>query len=154
MTPTDDLTAALGQVDLFAGLPQKVFSRFQQDGVRHTYGPGEEITHEGDKVSGFVPFSQEGVHFHVVLSGSGEVRQDGAVIGQVGPGDYFGELSMIDGGPRTADVVAGPVGLETFALTKWTFADLLSEYPEVAMSMLRVMTARLRRCEAAQRATG
>jgi CRP-like cAMP-binding protein len=151
MTPTDDLTATLGQVDLFAGLPAKVFVRFQRDGSRHSYAAGDQVTHEGDKVGGFVPFSQEGVHFHVVLAGSGEVRRDGVPIGQVGPGDYFGELSLIDGGPRTADVVAGPEGMETFALTKWTFNDLLEENPEVAVSMLRVVTARLRRCEAAQR---
>ncbi len=154
MKPTDDLAATLGKVDLFAGLPPKVFGRFQQDGARHSYPAGDEVTHEGDKVSGFVPFSQEGVLFHVVLAGSGDVRQDGAVIGRVGPGDYFGELSLIDGGPRTADVVAGADGLETFALTKWTFEDLLRDHPEVAVSMLRVMTARLRRCEAAQRQGG
>jgi CRP/FNR family transcriptional regulator, cyclic AMP receptor protein len=154
MTPTDDLTTMLGKVDLFADLPPKVLSRFQQDGARHMYTAGDEVTHEGDKVSEFVPFSQEGVNFHVVLAGSGEVRRDGAAIAQVGPGDYFGELSLIDGGPRTADVVAGPDGLETFALTKWTFADLLQDHPEVAISMLKVVTARLRRCEAAQRGSG
>ena len=75
MTPTDDLAATLGKVDLFAGLPAKVFRRFEQDGLRRTYAAGETVTHEGDKVGGFVPFSQEGVLFHVVLAGSGEVRQ-------------------------------------------------------------------------------
>ncbi|MFI5100892.1 MAG: Crp/Fnr family transcriptional regulator [Actinomycetes bacterium] len=154
MTSTDDLAATLGGVDLFAGLPAKVFRRFEQDGVRSTFAAGELVTHEGDKVGGFVPFSQGGVLFHVVLAGSGEVRRDGAAVGQVGPGDYFGELSLIDDGPRTADVVAGPDGMETFALTKWTFGDLLEEHPEVAVPMLRVMTARLRRCEAAQRQGG
>ncbi len=154
MTPTDDLAVTLGKVDLFAGLPAKVFRRFEQDGLRRSYAAGDVVTREGDEVGGFVPFSQEGVLFHVVLAGSGEVLHEGVPIGQVGPCDYFGELSLIDGGPRTADVVAGPDGLETLALTKWTFADLLEEHPEVAVPMLRVLTARLRRCEAAQHPKG
>ena len=48
-------------------------------------------------------------------------------------------------------MVAGLDGLETFALTKWTFNDLLADHPEVAVPMLRVLTARLRRCEAGEK---
>lgn len=154
MTSADDVVAMLGTIDLFAGLPASVFRRLEQDGQRRSYTAGEAVTHAGDSVGGFVPFSREGVMFHVVLAGAGEVSQHGAVIGQVGPGQYFGELSLIDAGPRTADVVAGLDGLETFALTKWTFADLLAEHPEVAVPMLRVMTARLRRCEAGEKPAG
>ena len=88
-----------------------------------------------------------GALFHVVLEGSGEVRRHGAVTARVGPGDYIGELSLIDGGPRTAEVVAGPDGLSSLAFDKWTFAELLEEHPEVAVPMLRVTIARLRRCQ-------
>ena len=91
---------------------------------------------------------------HVVVAGSGEVSRNGRVVTQVGPGQYFGELALIDDGPRTADVVAGLDGLETFALTKWTFNDLLVDHPEVAIPMLRVLAARLRRCEAEPAAPG
>ncbi len=148
---TDDVMAVLAKVDLFEGLPSSVFRRLQQDGQRRSYSAGEAVTQAGDSVGGFMPFSREGVMMHVVLGGSGEVSRNGQVVGQVGPGEYFGELSLIDDGPRTADVVAGLDGLETFALTKWTFNDLLVDHPVVAVPMLRVMTARLRRCEAAQK---
>jgi CRP-like cAMP-binding protein len=144
----DDLMVMLGAIDLFEGLPASVFRRLEQDGQRRSYAAGEAVTQTGDSVGGFAPFSREGVMFHVVLAGSGEVSRHGAVVGNVGPGQYFGELSLIDDGPRTADVVAGLDGLETFAISKWTFSDLLTEHPEIAVPMLRVMTARLRRCEA------
>ena len=67
----------------------------------------------------------------------------------LGAGDYFGELALIDGKPRSADVVAGDSGLTTFALPKWEFDTLVKEHPEVLLPMLRVVVARLRRAEAA-----
>ena len=146
----DDLMAVLSTVDLFAGLPAGVFRRLEQDGQRRSYTAGQAVTQSGESVSGFAPFSREGVMMHVVVAGSGEVSRNGQVVTQVGPGQYFGELALIDDGPRTADVVAGLDGLETFALTKWTFNDLLVDHPEVAIPMLRVLAARLRRCEASQ----
>jgi CRP/FNR family transcriptional regulator, cyclic AMP receptor protein len=144
---SDDVMSVLSTVDLFEGLPASVFRRLAQDGQRRSYTAGEAVTRVGDSVGGFAPFSREGVMMHVVLAGSGEVSRNGDVVGRVGPGQYFGELSLIDEGPRTADVVAGLDGLETFAITKWTFNDLLVDHPEVAVPMLRVMVARLRRCE-------
>ncbi len=85
---------------------------------------------------------------HVVLEGT-RAGQRARRAGQpvLGPGAYFGELSLIDGAPRSADVVAGPDGLTTFALSKWTFEDLLDKHPEVAVPMLRVAVARLRALE-------
>jgi CRP-like cAMP-binding protein len=144
----DEVMAVLSMVDLFEGLPAGVFKRLAQDGQRRSYTAGQAVTQVGDQVGGFAPFSREGVVMHVVVAGSGEVSRNGRVVAQVYPGEYFGELSLIDDGPRTADVVAGLEGLETFALTKWTFNDLLADHPEVAVPMLRVMVARLRRCEA------
>jgi len=88
---------------------------------------------------------------HVVLSGSAEALVDGKPHGRLGAGEYFGELSLVDGLPRSAEVRAGPDGLSTFAITKWTFADLIEDHPEVAVPMLHVMVARLRAAEAAER---
>jgi CRP/FNR family transcriptional regulator, cyclic AMP receptor protein len=149
MAEPDGLAATLASVDLFAGLPAKVLSQLALYGKPQSFSAGERVTIEGAAVGGWAPFSQTGVFFHVVLEGSGEVRKHGAAVALVGPGEYFGELSLIDGGPRTADVVAGPDGLSSLAFDKWTFAELLEEHPEIAVPMLRVMTARLRRCEAA-----
>jgi CRP-like cAMP-binding protein len=64
-------------------------------------------------------------------------------------GAYFGEMSLVDGQPRSAAVVAGAFGLATFAIPKWSFDALLTRHPEIAVSMLRVLCGRLRRAEAA-----
>src|SRR5439155_14923067 len=122
VTPTDDdIHQALAGTDLFAGLPTKVLRQMVRDGEVQVFEPGDLVTAEGAPVKGLAAFSRTGVFFHLVLDGSGEVRQQGQPIGTVGPGSYFGELSLIDGEPRSADVVAGNEGMWTFALTKWTF---------------------------------
>jgi CRP/FNR family transcriptional regulator len=145
---SDALLDRLAQTDLFSGLPPKVLKQMERDGEVQEFKPGDVVTHEGQPVGGLAPFSRTGVFFHLVLEGSGEVSRRGTVVGTVGPGAYFGELSLIDGEPRSAEVVAGDDGLQTFALTKWSFEALMEEHPEVAVPMLRVMTARLRRAEA------
>jgi CRP/FNR family transcriptional regulator, cyclic AMP receptor protein len=143
----DGVTAALVGTDLFAGLNPKVIARIAQTGHEMRFAPDEAVTVEGEAVGGLKPWGPRGVFFHLVLSGSGEVRQGGAVIGSVAPVGYFGELSLIDGEPRTAAVVAGSEGMTTFGLDKWAFGELLDEHPEVAVPMLRVLVARLRAAE-------
>ena len=81
---------------------------------------------------------------HVVLDGTARVDVHGQTHAVLEPGAYFGEISLIDGRPRSADVVAGEGGLRTLALSKWTFEDLLEKHPEIAVPMLRVLAARLR----------
>ena len=115
------------------------------------YRAGTAVVSEGDSVTGFKAFSPEGVEMHVILDGSVVVRVHGASVATLGAGAYFGELSLIDGGRRTADVVAGPDSVTTLALPKWTFDALLKKHPEVAIPMLRVLCDRLRRAEAEAR---
>jgi|SRR5215203_2367017 len=147
----DELTAVLEKVDLFHDLRHRVLRRIAEAGREETYAAGDEIIAQGEEVSGFRSFSPRGVEMHVVLVGSAEALVDGQPHGRIGPGEYFGELSLVDGLPRSAEVRAGPDGLTTFAITKWTFADLVEDHPEVAVPMLHVMVGRLRAAEAAQR---
>jgi CRP/FNR family transcriptional regulator, cyclic AMP receptor protein len=105
---------------------------------------GEVITSEGAPVSGWKVFSKEGVFFHLILDGTAEVRKHGERVAAIGPGAYFGELSLIDGKPRSADVVAGQGGMTTFALPEYAFTTLLDKHPEMALPMLRVLASRLR----------
>ena len=65
--------------------------------------------------------------------------------------DYFGELALIDGQPRSADVFAGQSGITTWSLGKLEFDKVVEEHPEVLLPMMKVVVARLRRAEAAQR---
>lgn len=148
VTSDDALTRQLASTDLFHGVSRRTLERIERNGELLSFAPGAFVTEEGAKTTGLAAFGPRGAYFHLVLEGSGEVRREGATIGEVGPGSYFGELSLIDGEPRSADVVAGPEGLRTFALDKWQFETLLEEHPEVAIPMLKVMIARLRTAEA------
>jgi len=147
----DELVPHLSKVDLFDGLSNRVLRKIAEAGREETFEPGAVVLREGEEVSGFRSFSQRGVEMHVVLSGTATVAVGHEAHGTVGPGDYFGELSLIDGLPRSAEITAGPDGLRTFALTKWTFTELLDAHPELARQLLLVMVARLRASEGAQR---
>lgn len=148
MTDSDEMIQQLEKTDLFSGLSKKVLKQISNAGELQNFGPGDVVTAEGAKVGGVAPFSRTGVFFHLALAGSAEVRLHGEEVATVEPGGYFGELSLIDGEPRSADVVAGPEGVQTFALNKWAFETLLEEHPEVAVPMLRVLAARLRATDA------
>jgi CRP-like cAMP-binding protein len=147
MTATD-ISAVLSRVDLFAGLPAKVIGQIVERGHEATYDAGVPVVVQGESVSGFKAFSPSGVEMHVILDGQARVDVNGVTHTVLGPGQYFGEVALIDGKPRTADVVPENGGLRTFAISKWTFEDLLDNHPEVAIPMLRVMASRLRAQEA------
>jgi CRP/FNR family cyclic AMP-dependent transcriptional regulator len=143
----DELVPALEKVDLFQGLDHKVVRRVAETGRVESFSPDETVFAHGESVSGWRAFSPKGVELHIVLSGSAAVILQGAHHGTLQPGDYFGELSLIDGEPRSADIVASTEGLTTFAISKWQFEELLEEFPRIAIPMLRVLTARLRAAE-------
>jgi CRP/FNR family transcriptional regulator, cyclic AMP receptor protein len=145
--PDSALVATLGQVDLFHGLSPRVLSRIASSGHEAHYDAGTVVIVQGESVAGFRAFSTAGVEMHVILEGDARIDVDGVTHTTLGPGAYFGELSLIDGRPRSADVVAGDGGLTTLALSKWTFDDLLEKHPEVAIPMLRVLASRLRAIE-------
>ncbi|MCA0330728.1 MAG: cyclic nucleotide-binding domain-containing protein [Actinobacteria bacterium] len=145
------LAAVLTDVDLFRGLSSRVISRIAESGHEQQYAEGAQVVAQGDSVTGFKAFSPAGVEMHIVLDGTARVLKDGVEVNRLSEGEYFGELSLIDGQPRSADVVAAEGGLTTLALSRWTFEDLLDKHPEVAVPMLRVLCSRLRAVEAAHR---
>lgn len=147
----DELVSVLEKVDLFHNLRHRVLRRIAEAGRVESFAAGDPVIVQGEQVSGFRSFSPQGVEMHVVLTGWADALVDGRPHGRIGPGEYFGELSLVDGLPRSAEVRAGPDGLTTFGISKWTFADLMEDHPEVAVPMLHVMVARLRAAEAAGR---
>ena len=84
-----------------------------------------------------------GGEFFVVVSGSADVRRAGNVISHMGAGDFFGEIALIDHGPRSATVIAAsPMRLLVFARSQ--FRDVLHEDPSMARQLLYAVTKRLR----------
>ncbi|MFI5709750.1 cyclic nucleotide-binding domain-containing protein [Kribbella sp. NPDC051620] len=133
----ESLPSFLAKVDLFAGLSKETLSDLIARGSTLTINPGAHATEQGSNDAGL----------QVVLDGSAEVSVNGVDRAPLGPGDYFGEISLIDGLPRSATVVAGPDGLTTFALSSLAFAPVVKENPEAAYALLKALAARVRLLE-------
>jgi CRP/FNR family transcriptional regulator, cyclic AMP receptor protein len=84
-----------------------------------------------------------GTGFFLVASGRVRVVRDGQTIAHLGPGDFFGELSVLDGRPRVAQVVAEEPTI-CLALASWDFEAVVMEQPAVALAVLRGLAGRLR----------
>jgi CRP-like cAMP-binding protein len=127
---------ALAEIDLFAALPDSMLEDLVQRGTTRTVGPGEVLVTQGTPDAGL----------QVVLEGSAEVTVNGRARPPLGPGEYFGEISMIDGAPRSATVVAGPNGLTTFMLSSLAFAPMTTK-PDVAQVLMKALCTRIRALE-------
>jgi len=129
----DHRARLMGACPLFTGLDGVELERLAQAAVEVDFPAERVIARQGEIGTGFF----------VIVEGSVRVVRDGKTIAGLGPGDFFGELSVIDGAPRNAQVVAEtPVRL--LALATWDFERLLRETPGIALTVLRVVVARLR----------
>ncbi len=84
-----------------------------------------------------------GTGFFIVASGSVRVVRDGETLADLGPGEFFGELSVLDGKPRNAQVVSREP-TTCLALASWDFESVVREHPAVALAILRELAGRLR----------
>jgi CRP/FNR family transcriptional regulator, cyclic AMP receptor protein len=128
----------LARIDLFEGLSSDVLSDLVARGTTLTTNPGGHVVEQGSTDAGL----------QVVLEGSAEVLVNDVPRRSLKPGDYFGEISLIDGQPRSATVVGGPDGLTTFALSALSFQPVVKQNPEVAQTLLKALCARIRSLEA------
>ncbi|NNG40068.1 cyclic nucleotide-binding domain-containing protein [Flexivirga sp. ID2601S] len=133
------LKQVLAGIDLFAGLSPAAISQIADTGATFKTAAGGKVISEGAQEAGL----------RVVLDGSATVDVGGQSRGEIGVGDYVGELSMIDGAPRSATVVAGPGGVTTFALSSAAFMPLVRGDGDIAAALLKTLVARLRKVEAA-----
>lgn len=91
-----------------------------------------------------------GTGFFMVATGGVRVVRDGETIATIGPGDFFGELSVLDGQPRVAQVIANEPTV-CLALATWDFEAVVREEPAVALAIMRGLAGRLRRLTEADR---
>ena len=127
------------KLDLLHNIP--LFARFDR---KHLERLGM-LTDEVDVPTGKVLIRQGevGDDLMVIVSGQVGVERDGARVNALGPGDFFGEISLIDHGPRTATVTAeAPTRL--LVVNHRDFHTLMDEFPEVAATVMLCLADRLR----------
>ena len=133
MSADPALVEQLGRCGLFAGVPRKGLAAIADLGKVHAFRSGEEVAVQAAR----------GTRFHLVLEGRASVTVDGRPLHGIGPGDTIGEMSLLDGQPISATVVAdGP--LRTFSLTSWNFRSLLRSEPSITEQVLLELVRRLR----------
>ena len=91
----------------------------------------------------FVRQGTPGVEFVIVVSGRARVDRDGKTLRELGPGDFLGEISVIDGSPRTATVTAlDPINALT--VPRAGFLELIERIPVFRLEVLSALTERIR----------
>ena len=123
----------LASVPLFAGSSKRQLRGILDWTSEYRYEPGTTIVREGAK----------GDELFLMLEGKAAVSRGGKRQTRLGAGDFFGEMAVIDGRPRTATVVAeGPV--DCLVLKQGDFKALLAGDPLLAWNLLKSLAARLR----------
>jgi CRP/FNR family transcriptional regulator len=131
-----DTVDALSKVPLLAGIPRRDLEGLSKSFRERSFPEGHVITGEGEP----------GVGFFVILDGSANVSVGGEQRATLGPGSSFGEMALIDQGPRSATVVAA-TDLRCLALSAWEFKPFVEEHPSVAWALLEALAKRLRALE-------
>jgi CRP/FNR family cyclic AMP-dependent transcriptional regulator len=126
----------LARVPLFSGIKPKDLNRLGKRMGERTFNEGDEITTEG----------KSGIGFFVIEDGNATVSVGGKIVRTLGPGDHFGEVALIDSGPRSATVVAG-TDLRCRGMSAWEFKPFVEDHPEVAWALLETLVGRLREAE-------
>jgi len=101
---------------------------------------------EAGMVSVLAEQGQPGREFFVVVDGSATATRNGVELARLGSGSFFGELALLDGGNRTATVVA-ETDMHLLLLTRSEFKELHATAPSVAYKMLAELGVRLRRAD-------
>jgi CRP-like cAMP-binding protein len=127
---------SLAAVPLFLGFSKRHLQRLASQADELTFEPRDDIVEEG----------MLGETLFVVLSGKGKVTRAGRKVGEVLPGDFFGELSALDGGPRSATVTA-ETPMRVLRLFRHTLVGLLQDEPRLILKLLDGMVRRVREIE-------
>jgi CRP-like cAMP-binding protein len=127
-----DLIEIMGECALFEGLPEDERRRIADRMDSDHFPGGQEILREGEQGMGF---------FFVVLDGSATVIQHGKEAAILKPGTFFGEITSLNGGPRTASVRADEP-LWVLRLTDSNFRPFLEEFPKVTFRILEQVCRR------------
>jgi CRP/FNR family transcriptional regulator, cyclic AMP receptor protein len=128
---------AVAQVPLFSTLSARHLRRVSDLAVEERIMESATIVREGDI----------GDTFYVILEGEAKVTsKNGRVMNRLRPGDFFGEISLLDGGPRTASVVAD-TPMTVLGITRKAFLRAIADQPEIGVKLLQYAASMLRRLD-------
>jgi CRP/FNR family cyclic AMP-dependent transcriptional regulator len=128
-----DLTSFLKTIPLFSSCTSAELKRIAAIVKEVQFAPGQTICREGET----------GVGLHVVVEGETKVQIGGRTRRKLGAGAFFGEIALLDGGPRSATVVAD-TPVRTLSIPAWSFKTTLKANPNLALKMLEETCRRLR----------
>jgi CRP-like cAMP-binding protein len=131
-----EMDETLARVPLFSGIKPKELKKLSKRMTERTFNEGDEITREGES----------GIGFFVIEEGNASVSVGGNIVRTLGPGEHFGEVALIDSGPRSATIIAG-TDLRCRGMSAWEFRPFVEEHPEVAWGLLETLVGRLRAAE-------
>jgi CRP/FNR family transcriptional regulator, cyclic AMP receptor protein len=129
----DTKADALARCPFFAGLSRRDLLELAKVSEDMEVEAGKVLTREG----------QSGSEFFVIVGGEVSVTKNGQEIRTLGPGDFFGEIALLEDTPRTATVVA-KTPLRFFVLTRRSFRSLLAHQPELEQKVLAALEERVR----------
>jgi CRP/FNR family transcriptional regulator/CRP/FNR family cyclic AMP-dependent transcriptional regulator len=139
---SNDHLSSLENVPLFAALDAEGLREFAAAVKRRAFRTGEVIFHRDDSGQVLYVIQSGKVKIYITSPDGQEVS-----LAVFGPGDYFGELALVDGQPRSASAVAiEPV--ETFALQRTDFIKAVMHHPRIAIQLMTVLSRRLRQTDA------
>jgi CRP/FNR family transcriptional regulator, cyclic AMP receptor protein len=123
----------LGRVPILAGLSRRQLRRLVARTSEHEYSEGAAIVRQGTR----------GETVFVLLEGTARVVRGGRTVTRLSPGDFFGEIAVLDRRPRTADVLAAePV--KVLVLHRDDLKAILEDEPQAAWALLEALAGRLR----------
>ncbi len=127
------VTEQLASVPIFSACSNRELQLIARASKAISHRKGAVIAREGDP----------GIGLFVITDGSAQVSIGGKWKAKLGEGDFFGEVALLDGGPRTATVTA-LTDVKLIGLTEWVFRGLLHEHPSIALKTLEAVATRLR----------
>jgi CRP/FNR family cyclic AMP-dependent transcriptional regulator len=127
----------ISKIDFFSGLDDKILRKLADACIMRQFTKNETIVRQGEM----------GLGLYLIAKGRVKVdREQGGVrmqVAELGPEQFFGEMSLLDNKPRSA-TVTGLEDSECVLLTRDSFVKLMNKYPEIPIRMARVLADRLR----------
>jgi len=119
----------LQRVPIFSDLDRKELERIASSMKQRTFQAGDTVTTEG----------QSGIGFFMIEDGEAKVTVGGEERRRLGPGDYFGEVALLNESARTATITA-ETDLRCYGLTSWEFRPLVETHGSIAWKLLQAMS--------------